>query len=41
MTAAVLSLALTRLGKNDHTLYDGSWSEWGMYADLPIATGES
>jgi len=41
VTAAVLSLALTRLGKNDHTLYDGSWSEWGMYADLPIATGES
>ncbi len=41
VTAAVLSLALTRLGKNDHSLYDGSWSEWGMYADLPIATGES
>ena len=39
VTAAVLALALERLGKTDHSLYDGSWSEWGMYADLPIATG--
>ena len=39
VTAAVLSLALERIGKTDHALYDGSWSEWGMYADLPIATG--
>ena len=41
VTAAVLSLALTRIGKTDHSLYDGSWSEWGMYADLPIATGDA
>ncbi len=41
VTAAVLSLALERIGKTDHSLYDGSWSEWGMYADLPIATGTS
>jgi thiosulfate/3-mercaptopyruvate sulfurtransferase len=39
ITAAILSLALERIGKTDHSLYDGSWSEWGMYADLPIATG--
>ncbi len=39
VTAAVLSLALERIGKTDHSLYDGSWSEWGMYDDLPIATG--
>lgn len=39
VTAAILSLALERIGKIDHALYDGSWSEWGMYADLPIATG--
>jgi thiosulfate/3-mercaptopyruvate sulfurtransferase len=39
ITAAILSLALERIGKTDHALYDGSWSEWGMYADLPIATG--
>jgi len=39
VTAAVVSLALERIGKTDHSLYDGSWSEWGMYADLPIETG--
>ena len=39
VTAAILSLALERIGKTDHALYDGSWSEWGMYPDLPIATG--
>ncbi|MEJ6396897.1 3-mercaptopyruvate sulfurtransferase [Yoonia sp. 208BN28-4] len=39
VTAAILSLALERIGKTDHSLYDGSWSEWGMYDDLPIATG--
>jgi thiosulfate/3-mercaptopyruvate sulfurtransferase len=36
VTAAILSLALERIGKHDHAIYDGSWSEWGMYADLPI-----
>ncbi len=39
VTAAVLSLALERIGKTDHQLYDGSWSEWGMYPDLPVETG--
>ena len=41
VTAAVLSLALERLGHRDHALYDGSWSEWGQYAYLPIETGEA
>ncbi len=39
VTAAILSLALTRLGHHDHALYDGSWSEWGMYDDLKVETG--
>ena len=39
VTAAILSLALERLGHSDHALYDGSWSEWGMYRDLAIETG--
>lgn len=41
VTAAILSLALERMGKTDHALYDGSWSEWGLYPDLPIATGDA
>ena len=41
ITAAILSLALERIGKTDHSLYDGSWAEWGMYDDLPIATGDA
>lgn len=39
VTAAVLSLALERLGHNRHALYDGSWSEWGMYPDLAVEKG--
>jgi len=40
VTAAILALAMERLGKTDHALYDGSWSEWGMFDDLPLATGQ-
>lgn len=36
VTAAVVLLALTTLGVNGVSLYDGSWSEWGARADLPI-----
>lgn len=39
VSAAVLSLALAVLGKPDHGLYDGSWSEWGQKSlDTPVAT---
>lgn len=41
VTAAVLNLALARLGHGDHTLYDGSWAEWGGYPDLRVETGEA
>lgn len=41
VTAAILSLALERIGKTDHALYDGSWAEWGMYDDLPLSTGDA
>ncbi len=40
VTAAILSLALEILGRR-HALYDGSWSEWGMYNDLKVATGKA
>ena len=39
VTAAVLSLALERIGHRDWSLYDGSWAEWGMFDDLPVETG--
>ena len=39
VSAAVLTLALYRLGITDTALYDGSWSEWGQAGDRPIAIG--
>lgn len=41
VTAAVLSLALEAIGKTDHSLYDGSWTEWGAFPTVPVATGEA
>lgn len=39
VTAAIISLALERIGHRNHSLYDGSWSEWGMYDDLKVEKG--
>lgn len=39
VTAAILSLALARMGHRKNALYDGSWSEWGAYPDLAVETG--
>jgi len=39
VSAAVLTLALARLGITDSALYDGSWSEWGLVDGPAIATG--
>lgn len=41
ITAAVLSLALEIIGHRNHSLYDGSWTEWGSFPDLNIATGDA
>ncbi|MEM9344661.1 MAG: 3-mercaptopyruvate sulfurtransferase [Pseudomonadota bacterium] len=39
VSAAIITLALARLGVDRTALYDGSWAEWGMYNDLKVATG--
>lgn len=41
VTAAILSLAMARMGKDDFSLYDGSWSEWGMFPTVPVSTGDT
>jgi thiosulfate/3-mercaptopyruvate sulfurtransferase len=39
VTAAIVMLALHRLGNADVSLYDGSWSEWGQFDQLQVETG--
>ena len=39
ITAAVLALGLFRSDHKDVALYDGSWAEWGLPGDTPVATG--
>lgn len=36
VTAAILSLGLSLIGHDDNALYDGSWTEWGGLADVPV-----
>lgn len=37
VSAAVLALAMYRLGRRDAAVYDGSWTEWGGRSDTPVA----
>jgi thiosulfate/3-mercaptopyruvate sulfurtransferase len=39
VSAALLALALARLGREDVAVYDGSWTEWAGRQDTPVVTG--
>lgn len=39
ISAAIVALALARLGHPRTAVYDGSWTEWGGRDDTPVATG--
>lgn len=39
VTAAILALALARLGQDTAAVYDGSWAEWGSRSDAEVVTG--
>lgn len=41
VTAAILALALERLGHHEWSLYDGSWAEWGAFPTVSVATGDA
>ena len=40
ITACVLALGATLVGRNKMAIYDGSWTEWGSIDTLPIETGK-
>ncbi len=41
ISAAILALALARLGRADAAVYDGSWAEWGSRDDTAVVTAEA
>ena len=41
VSAALVDLALASIGAQEHAVYDGSWAEWGLPGDTPVATGGS
>jgi len=41
VTACALALGLHYLGRRDYSVYDGSWSEWGMPGGPPVVIADS
>ncbi len=41
VSACVIAFGLHLLGWPEAAIYDGSWSEWGLPGDTPVATGSS
>ncbi len=41
VSAALVDLALTSIDAPNHAVYDGSWAEWGLPGNTPVAVGES
>jgi thiosulfate/3-mercaptopyruvate sulfurtransferase len=39
VSAAILALAMATIGRPGVAVYDGSWAEWGLRSDLPLAKG--
>jgi thiosulfate/3-mercaptopyruvate sulfurtransferase len=40
VAGCVLALGAYLAGYRELAVYDGSWTEWGLPSDLPVATGE-
>jgi thiosulfate/3-mercaptopyruvate sulfurtransferase len=41
VSAALLALALARIGRDDVAVYDGAWAEWASREDTPVVGGEA
>lgn len=41
VTACALAFGLHLIGWPEAAVYDGSWSEWGLAGDTPVATGDA
>ncbi|OUR76618.1 3-mercaptopyruvate sulfurtransferase [Alphaproteobacteria bacterium 46_93_T64] len=39
ITACVLAFGLHMIGHRQVAVYDGSWTEWGLDADMPLSSG--